>query len=409
MHDDRLYQTIVRKLLGFVARKLGVPGVAARGAGSLAIPDAEIQRRLIGKGGDRPFDDIESQMSHKHPPGARATIMSEQTSGELALEFQGELATDHGFQGVAADVDEAINVPTGARAPSVGADIMAGTAILRRLDAKTRDRLEPAPTVEGRPRGIVSTSAILLSHAGKIAVRCGFKRFRGGRDHGLHATIVEEVCRELYGDLVGAKIWGMMVRDAADHFGDGKLGSALIDIIKARAPDDFVITGHSAGSIWAAQFLRAAKAAGLEKAAKLVLLAPAIREDLFAQAIEEAGGLVERCCMITMTDELERRDAVLGHDKGYIYPSSLLYLVSGMFEERDADAYPDAPILGMQRFAGLSGLNEAEQRSTSQVAAFFKGHAQGIIFSPTEGVAMADSHGAFDDEPLTLATARALF
>ena len=46
-----------------------------------------------------------------------------------------------------------------------------------------------------------------------------------------------------------------------------------------------------------------------------------------------------------MDDKLEREDAVLGHDKGYIYPSSLLYMVSGMFEELDFAVFADAPWL----------------------------------------------------------------
>jgi hypothetical protein len=408
VHDDRLYQTIVRKLIGFVARKLGVPAIAARGPGTLDIAEAEIQRRLTGQVGTRPFDEIDGLLAPDQPLAARATIMSEQTNGELAIDFQTELAVDDAFQLAAADIDEAINVPSGARAPSAGADMSAGEKMLKRLDERIREPLEPSPAVAGKPRGIVSASAFLLSHAGQVAIRC-FKRFRSVRDHGLHATIVEEVCREFYGDLIGARVWGMMVRDAADHFGQSKLGSTLIDIIKAHPPSDFIITAHSAGSIWAAHFLRAAKAAGLNKGARLFLLAPAIREDLFSDMIVDAGGLIERCRMITMTDELERRDAVLGHDKAYVYPSSLLYLVSGMFEELSAKAYPDAPILGMQRFLSLSGLDSDEQDAAKRIAAFFQAADHAIISSPTPSVSMADSHGAFDDEPLTLATARALF
>ncbi|MGQ0582097.1 MAG: hypothetical protein ACT4O6_09185 [Reyranella sp.] len=408
VHDDRLYQTILRKLIGFVAKKLGMPALDARGPGSLSISEAEIHRRLTGQAGKRPFDDIDIHMALKLPPGTRATIMSEQTNGELAMDFQKELAEDDSFQRIAADIDEAVNVPSGARAPSVGADIVEGRKMLGRLDGSIQGEVTHSPVVGGKPRGIVSAGIFLVSHAGQVAIRC-FKRFRGGRDHGLHATIVEEVCREFYGDLVGAKVWGMMVGDAADHFGPSKLGSALIDIIKANTPKDFVISGHSAGSIWASRFLLAAKAAGLDKSVKLFLLAPAVRENLFAEMLDTTGAMIELCRMITMTDELERADAVLGHDKGYIYPSSLLYLVSGLFEELNAKAYPDAPILGMQRFSSMSGLDATEQGATKSIATFFQESDHGIIWSPTPGVSMADSHGDFDNEPLTLATARSLF
>jgi len=408
VHNDRLYQTVLRKLIGFVARKLGVPDLAARGPGSLAIDEDEIQRRLLGKAGPRPFDHIDEEMAPTQAPGSRAAIMTEQTNGELAIEFEDELATDLSFQQVSADIDEAINVPSGARAPSLGANQSDGQKMLDRLDNAVTGQLQAPVAVAGGARGIVSAAAFLVKHGGQIAIR-SFKRFRSGRDHGLHATIVEEVCREFYGDLLGATVWGMMVKDAGDHFGPGKLGSALVDIVKANAPQDFVVTGHSAGSIWASRFLLAAKAAGLTKPVKLFLLAPAVREDLFAEMIGKAGDLIERCRMITMTDELERRDALLGHDKAYIYPSSLLYVVSGMFEELNAKAYPDAPILGMQRFASVSGLNTDEQTAAKAIAAFFQAPDHGIISSPTPGVSVADTHGDFDNEPLTLATARALF
>jgi hypothetical protein len=44
-----------------------------------------------------------------------------------------------------------------------------------------------------------------------------------------------------------------------------------------------------------------------------------------------------------MTDEHERKDPVLGSDLGFIYPSSLLYCVSGMFEENGAKPYTCSP------------------------------------------------------------------
>lgn len=408
VHEDRLYQTILRKLIGFVTKKLGLPASGARGSESLKIDENEIQRRLIGQAGPHPFEDVDVHMAPSLPAGARATVISEQSNGELAIDFQKELAEDDSFQKATANLDEAVNVPSGARTSSLGADIAEGERMRKRLSGKIQAEIAPPPAVSGGARGIVSVGTFLLLHAGQVAIRC-FKRFRSGRDHGLHATIVEEVCREFYGDLVGAKVWGLMVQDAADHFGQGRLGTALIDIVKKNPPDDFVITGHSAGSIWASRFLLAAKAAGFEEKVKLVLLAPAVRESLFAEMLAAAEGMIERCRMITMTDELERADAVLGHDKSYIYPSSLLYLVSGMCEEIGAKAYSDAPILGMERFASLSGLSDDERGVADTIGKFFEGVDRGIISSPTAGVTLADSHGSFDDEPLTLATARSFF
>ncbi|USJ27573.1 alpha/beta hydrolase [Ensifer adhaerens] len=408
VHDDRLYQTVVKKLIDFVARRLGVPGTSSRGPGSFAMKEADILRRVTGKSGPHPFESIDTEFSATRTAGQRATLMGHQSDGELALDFQEELNQDDAFQRAASEIDEAINVPSGARAPSLGVDVAAGEAMRSRLDARIKRELEPPLIKGGKKRGIVSAVGFLLKHGGKAALAC-FRRFRDGRDHGLHATIVEEVCREFYGDLIGAKVWGMMVQDAADHFSAAGFGTTLVDFIKTKTPTDFVITAHSAGSIWATHMLEAMKKRGIQSGVKLFLLAPAVRTDVFAAMLDGASDMIARCRMITMTDELERRDAVLGHDRSYIYPSSLLYLVSGMFEEQNIEAYPDAPILGMQRFSTLSSLTGTEADAARRIAAFFQGADHGIISSPTPGISLANSHGAFDDDPLTLATARSLF
>jgi hypothetical protein len=110
-----------------------------------------------------------------------------------------------------------------------------------------------------------------------------------------------------------------------------------------------------------------------------------------------------------MSDEFERKDAVLGHDKGYIYPSSLLYLVSGLFEESGGEAFPDAPILGMQRFVGATWLDDAKESPAGQrIAAFFQAPDHAITYSPAPGVTTADTHSGFCSEPLTLASVRKL-
>ncbi len=113
VHDDRFYQTILRKLIGFVTKNLGLPAIGARGAESLKINEEEIQRRLIGHAGARPFfKDVDVHMAPELPPGTRATIISEQTNGELAIDFQKELAEDDSFQKAIANIDEAVNVRT---------------------------------------------------------------------------------------------------------------------------------------------------------------------------------------------------------------------------------------------------------------------------------------------------------
>lgn len=408
VHDDRLYQAILRKLIGFVTRKLGLPSFAGRSAAAyFNLDEMTIQRRITGQEDRRdPFRDVDAYVGASAEAGTRATLDQAQSPGALALEFQSELARDSSFAAAVADLDGVVNEGAPGRAVLPAADRDRGAAILARLSPERQKELVPQVS-PAAGRGIISAGIFVIEHAGKIALRC-FKRFRDRRDHGLHATIVEELCRELYGDLVGAKVWGMMVRDASDHFEPGRFGTQLLETIRDNPPETIVVTAHSAGSIWASRMLLAMKAAGIDAPINLFLLAPAVRCDLFAQVIDSCGEQIDRCRMITMDDEHERNDAVLGHDKGYIYPSSLLYLVSGIFEEQGAKPYADSPLLGMQRFAGVDWLTPAERVATDKIAAFFQKPDKGIVHSPSD-VASAIRHGDFDDDPQTLETVRALF
>jgi hypothetical protein len=409
VHDDRLYQTILRKLIGFAARKLGLPSFEGRSlAAEFSLDEATIQRRITGLEDLRePFSDVDAYVGASAEAGTRATLDTIQSPGALALEFQDELGQDTRFAAAVADLDGVVNEGAPGRTALPPADRARGAASFDRLAPGLRQELTPPPGPAGG-RGIVSVGIFALKHSAQIALRC-FRRFRDRRDHGLHATIVEELCRELYGDLVGAKVWGMMVRDAADHFEETGFGPHLLATIRDHPPGTIVVTAHSAGSIWASRMLLAMKAAGIDAPVNLFLLAPAVRSDLFAEVIDSCGTQIGRCRMVTMDDEHERRDAVLGHDKGYIYPSSLLYLVAGLFEKKDAKAYADAPLLGMQRFANVDWLDPAERGDADKIAAFFQQPGKDIVHSPSPDISSAIRHGDFDDDPETLASVRTLF
>jgi hypothetical protein len=405
-HDDRLYKVVLEKLMWFVAGKLGVPGQGGRSAAAaVGLTEAEIRSGLRGERDRRaPFANVD-QRAELSISGGRGPVLSTQDDGDLALEFQDILSQDAEFNAAAGDIDAVVNAKTPGRAALSDGDKVRGERSYDRLDRKVREPIEKLrPTGEGGRVGPVGVAAFLLKHAGRIAFRC-FKRFRTRRDHGFHATLVEEVAREMYGDLLGAKIWGMMVKDAADHFETGGFGLELLKALPDDNPIHLVVTAHSAGSIWVAQMLRAVKAIGKKVSFDLVLLAPAVRTDLFAEAVTSAGKSIVRCRMLTMDDELERGDAVLGHDKGYIYPSSLLYLVSGMFEEFESAGFVDAPLVGMQRFTKADWPDDKEQASAVKtVADFFTEPGHDIIYSPAPGITTADSHSGFTTEHLTLAS-----
>lgn len=403
--DDQLYQALARKLIKFLAERLRIPGPGSRSVADAApMDDEEILRRLRGEGDRRePFRELDEKLA-SGDPASRAAMAPGKSDGELLIEFNTFLLADPLFQGAVRDLNAAVVTDVAARTAAAPGSVERGEAILDRLDDSFNEEFGvPVAGAAPRavPRGPVSVGAFLATRALKAAYRC-IKRFRSHRDHGLHATVVEEICREFYGDKIGEKIWGWMVDDARLHFAEGGFGLELLPILAEHPPSRMVVTAHSAGSIWASRMLLAMKAASVSLQVDLCLLAPAVRENLFATTVAEAGHLVRRCHMFTMDDTLERRDAVLGHDKGYIYPSSLLYLVSGLFEAMDGEVYPDAPILGMQRFTGVNWLDKSEAADSAAISAFFTQSDKAIHYSPGSGLTDADTHGGFDDNELTL-------
>lgn len=409
---DKLYKAIVSKLISFTAQRLSLPSFEGRAAADVyPLDEDQVMQRLLGRGDTRePFADIDTTIEQNRDTETRAAMAPNKTSGELVLEFDAYLANDLLFQSAVADINAAANAEIDGRSAATDGSVASGEGMLKRLDDKITAEIEAArstDTEEESARGLVSFGITLIRHASAIALRV-FERFRHHRDHGLHATIVEEVCRELYGDFVGSKVWGWMVRDAALHFGPGGFGNELLGVLPTNGDLRIVVTAHSAGAIWASQLLLAMARDNVGHKTDLCLLAPAVREDLFVEALTASSARIGRCHMFTMNDALERRDAVLGHDKGYIYPSSLLYLVSGMFELRDKNAYVDAPLVGLQRFVDMPWLDPAEAKESAAIAQFFAQADKAISYSK-DAMTDADTHGGFDDNTLTLQSVKALF
>src|SRR5205814_1170173 len=72
----------------------------------------------------------------------------------------------------------------------------------------------------------------------------------------------------------------------------------------------------------------------------VILIAPACDFGLLAKTLQIAGDRVDGLRVFGMSDDRERRDAIAP-----VYPSSLLYFVSGVIEEQD-----DCPLAGMSRY-----------------------------------------------------------
>jgi hypothetical protein len=407
--NDRLYRALLKRLIGYVSSKVAVADGSGRSVGLAAgLSPAEIERRMRS-GGDAPFADLDEAAGE---PDGRATVGGEITDTQVRGEFGVLLQQSPDFTGAVEDIAAAVSWDTEGRSLVTDhGDPVQGRQSLARMRADVRLKLETAPEADDG-RGLLASAALLkklVGHGIAIAVRV-IRRLRQGRGHGVHATIVEELLRELYGDLVGSAIWGMIKKDAYDHFADGKLGAELVDALSG-GDHSLVVVGHSAGSIWASALLtRAAGAKGFPDFA-LLLLAPAVRMNEFADAVANGRHLLRTFRIFAMSDPLERVDAVLGHGTGAIYPASLLYLVSGLFELTDGVAAPDAPLLGMQRFLGRAPewLPQGDERdAVTAVQTYIGAVANFAVWAKASGGAGlssgSTSHGGFDDDVTTLAS-----
>ena len=198
-------------------------------------------------------------------------------------------------------------------------------------------------------------------------LRSVMARFAAGSDHGFFGTILEEMYRIMYADKVGRFLWDEMKENAADAYAplavdaaddDMPGGTLFLEEIKAfmaqHGPFDLNVMGHSAGSIHIAHFIAAGAALMPDQFSlcNVVFTAPAINYALFKEAIAANDACIGNFRIFTMTDRYERRDPLVKL-MPLLYPHSLLYLVSGIFEDQ-----PDYPLLGLDRH--LQGTADAE-------------------------------------------------
>lgn len=153
--------------------------------------------------------------------------------------------------------------------------------------------------------------------------------------------------------------------------------------------------GHSAGSIFQAHLLQAAKAAGLPTFRTLQFMAPALRVDVFRSLVEPLlgpGNGADKLTVYTMRRDFERADQCAG-----IYRKSLLYFVAGACEAEQA-----APLLGLedslrgdQGISALFGLGQSGRGNADVV------WSRSLL---TEGCSAtrAVRHGDFDNDAPTM-------
>lgn len=399
--DEKLFQTLLKRLLKHAGGKIlqTAGGRAAGGYEPLddqeaAVALAQARRSEAEQGAPEPLRDIEP-----------AETLSELSAEEEKL-LKNELATSSEFQQAVDGVMLGMEVPPppGARSAAEPAQ-PAKTHLSREIREELRAGAEPGA------RGFFDPASVIV-HAVKILARI-VRRFIRKRDHGLYTTVVEELLRELYLDAIGAKVWGLMKQDTRDTFAGGSAhqprgGSLFLRELASQlgarrnagqAQPRLSIVAHSAGAIWACHFLQSMaemRSAGAIPAdfrlRQLIFMAPACTCRLFAKALDThaQAALFEEFRLYGLSDPLEA---------GYwevppLYPRSLLYLVSGLFEDE-----PDQPLAGMERY--LSRANVYDEEEVRTVRNFLTKHAERTVWSETDGglglSSNARKHGGFDD------------
>lgn len=231
------------------------------------------------------------------------------------------------------------------------------------------------------------------------------KRYQKDRDHGLHATVVEEICRLYYVSDAGQWVWGEMKEKGQQMWQTGNVGGEFLRLLREKAAHQTLdLIGHSAGSICISHLLASNQQASNKlNIEHLFLLAPAARCDLFAKEIVQPAldgeHRFDKFRMFTMNDNTERDDNLVKFIP-QLYPSSLLYFISGVLE-----AESDSPICGLIRHQKHSKVyNDGLFVS---IETFLKPEGRLVTSRSPENAkdgfkTQAISHGSFDDDDQTL-------
>lgn len=245
------------------------------------------------------------------------------------------------------------------------------------------------------------------------------KRYMKGRDHRLYATVAEEVYKAYYVAKIGKQLlWDQMKKDTADAFSEDvepdhepggrefltRLANHITDGLSVPR---ITLVGHSTGAIYICNFIKAAETllpAGIKF--DIILLAPAVSFDEFKTAMSTCASRVGSVCLFGMKDPVELADPMakdfLGPFARIVYPSSLLYFVSGILEDES-----DKPLLGMQRYYVRTACYDAAHfPSVEWARGFFASSSHRTVWSVVDGgpgaSSACESHGGFDDEDVTI-------
>jgi hypothetical protein len=396
---ESFFNKVWKRLVRVTKRKFA-QGDGDRAAGMLPAVDTrsienDIDQAIAAESLDRLL-----QNEPAIPDGVGELTPAEQRQLEAELQRDRELTAE--VQRITNGLRTPAEIEADRQARS--ATVQASTATL--MDPDAVGRLVDRP--QAGTRGILSAAKVLKAIV-VIAAKC-VKRFATKRHHGLHATLVEEILRELYVANIGGKVWKMMKDDTADAFkpdADTYGGTAflteLASQIEQTAPPRITLVGHSTGAIYISEFLAHAETI-LDAAVKfdVIFLAPASTFEKTASTLCNHRERIGDFRMFAMEDAVEKKDRLIP----ILYPHSLLYFVSGVVEGGS-----DVPIVGMQRFYDAAHFPDAKFPAVKTVRDFVQVDPKHSVWSKTTGAleglrSHSERHGDFDNDEVTLGSLR---
>lgn len=418
--SEPVFKQLMRKLLQYALERLG------GNIGSRSVVPGAVKKNEVRDAIERHWNEgTPASVPYRHFVPGPDTSKPRSASTNIDIdELRADLETDTAFA-------EALRtLPQSASSRSA----LKGNSTAERNTTFSHAMADAFGAQEGG-RGVISM--IMVAWTVKNILVKVLGRYADQRDHGLYATIVEEILREV--QIGGSRVnewgkalqWNRMKKDTLDAFSAGAdewagtaLLSRLVPILGTDAgPKRITLIGHSTGAIYIANWLAAADNV-LPRGIRfdVVLLAPAITYRAFDALLSKSKDRIGNFRMFAMRDEFERIDQVWGSDgdvdggrdwRSIVYPSSLLYLVSGVLESHtQADGSlvdePDMPLLGLERhYAQTNAYSGENFPDIGRVRAWLNGAPGRMVWAKTEGQAaglncLSIDHGAFDDDVPTL-------
>lgn len=256
-------------------------------------------------------------------------------------------------------------------------------------------------------RAIIVTSAALLKVLVQVSIKVLVRRVKK-QYHGFYPTVMEEALRAIYAGHGGKFIWSQ-IKQKADEMWSTKNNEVTtahyllqrLANLQQKAPDTKInLAGHSAGSIAICRMLQhAGRDCSAMQFNHIIFLAPAVGCSVFYEEIIKAKNAIHSFRLFTMTDELEKKDKLFSP----VYTRSLLYLVSGLFEETTS-----SPIAGMQKF--LKGCQDRkDDPALDDIKTFLEEPGKNrVVYSlvgsglPVGMQCAASKHGSFDEDMVTI-------